>query len=194
MAAVLVALVARCTVARLVALVLLAAAAGADYVGQAVEGEVAEGNYTYYTLKQAGDVRLELTSLAGDADLYVAGEEEERPTFLFERHYMSSTTCGRDVLAIPHYLPRPVHIGVYGHPRHARAVYRLEVVIVEEREFDPFLAEQEGGGEEEGRSRGERKGREKEEESDFWTGEQGAVRVAFTILRQILEIVLDIMI
>lgn len=179
--------------ASLVAVVVaLAAAARADYVGQAVEGEVAEGNYTYYTLKQAGDVRLELTSLAGDADLYVAGEEEERPTYLFERHYMSSTTCGRDMLAIPSYFPRPVHIGVYGHPRHPRTSYRLEVVIVEEPEFDPFLAEQEGGGEEEGRSRGEKKGRE--EESDFWTGEQGTVRVAFTILRQVLEIVLDIMV
>ena len=42
--------------------------AGSDFVGQSVEGEVEEGNYTYYTLKQTGDVRLELISIKGDAD------------------------------------------------------------------------------------------------------------------------------
>ena len=56
--------------------------ARSDFVGQSVEGEVEEGNYTYYTLKQTGDVRLELISIEGDADLYVGGEEEERPILL----------------------------------------------------------------------------------------------------------------
>ena len=36
---------------------------GSDFVGQSVGGEVGEGNYTYYTLKQTGDVRLELISI-----------------------------------------------------------------------------------------------------------------------------------
>ena len=85
---------------------------GSDFVGQSVGGEVGEGNYTYYTLKQTGDVRLELISIEGDADLYVGTDEEERPTFMFESHYMSSTTCGLDVRALPHYFKRPVHIGV----------------------------------------------------------------------------------
>lgn len=171
--------------------------AGSDFVGQSVEGEVEEGNYTYYTLKQTGDVRLELISMEGDADLYVGGEEEERPTFMFESHYMSSTTCGLDVLALPHYIKRPVHIGVYGHPRHPVSKYLLQVVIVEDREFDPFSAEEEStrerreeretGGESQRKSRGG-------EESDFWTGEQSTVKMIFTILRHILEIVLDIMI
>ena len=173
--------------------------AGSDFVGQSVEGEVEEGNYTYYTLKQTGDVRLELISMEGDADLYVGGEEEERPTYMFESHYMSSTTCGLDVLALPHYFKRPVHIGVYGHPRHPVSKYLLQVVIVEDREFDPFSAEEEStrerreereaGGESQRKSRGG--GGEK---SDFWTGEQSTVKMIFTILRHILEIVLDIMI
>ena len=47
----------------LAALALLLASGTTDYVGQSVEGEVGEGNYTYYTLKQEGEVRLELTTL-----------------------------------------------------------------------------------------------------------------------------------
>ena len=172
--------------------------ARSDFVGQSVEGEVEEGNYTYYTLKQTGDVRLELISIEGDADLYVGGEEEERPTYMFESHYMSSTTCGLDVLALPHYFKRPVHIGVYGHPRHPVSKYLLQVVIVEDREFDPFSAEEESTRdrreEREGGGQSQRKPRGGGEESDFWTGEQSTVKMIFTILRHILEIVLDIMI
>lgn len=170
---------------------------GSDFVGQSVEGEVGEGNYTYYTLKQTGDVRLELITREGDADLYVGGEDEERPTFMFESHYMSSTTCGLDILALPQFLKRPVHIGVYGHPRHPVSKYLLQVVIVENQEFDPFAAEEESSREraEEGEGERQRKTRGAGgEESDFWTGEQSTVRMIFTILRHILEIVLDIMI
>ena len=170
---------------------------GSDFVGQSVEGEVGEGNYTYYTLKQTGDVRLELISREGDADLYVGGEDEERPTFMFESHYMSSTTCGLDVLALPHFLKRPVHIGVYGHPRHPVSKYLLQVVIVENQEFDPFAAEEESSRERAEEGEGERQRKTRGvggEESDFWTGEQSTVRMIFTILRHILEIVLDIMI
>ena len=163
---------------------------GSDFVGQSVGGEVGEGNYTYYTLKQTGDVRLELISKEGDADLYVGTDEEERPTFMFESHYMSSTTCGLDVLALPHYFKRPVHIGVYGHPRHPVSKYLLQVVIVEDREFDPFSAEEDSTRE----RREEREGEAGRDESDFWTGEQSTVKMIFTILRHILEIVLDIMI
>ena len=100
------------------ALILAAAAAAADYVGQTVTGEVEEGNYTYYTLKQPGPVRLVLSSLSGDADLYVSGPELERPTFALEEHFLGSGTCGEDSVSIPAEFPRPVHIGVYGHPRY----------------------------------------------------------------------------
>ena len=182
------------------ALALLLASGTTDYVGQSVEGEVGEGNYTYYTLKQEGEVRLELTTLQGDADLYVAGEEEEKPNYLFEHHAMSSTTCGLDQLALSSHQKRPVHIGVYGHPRYVNTRYRLDVVIVTAVEFDPFGTVEEGGEgggsreEKRERSEGRRRSSDREEQSDFWSGEQSTVKVIFTVLRQILEIVLDIMI
>ena len=53
---------------------------------------------------------------AGDADLYVSDVHAE-PTFDFERHEMSSITCGVDVIDLPTSLKRPVNIAVYGHPR-----------------------------------------------------------------------------
>lgn len=182
-------------------LLLLLALASTDYVGQTVDGEVGEGNYTYYTLKQPGEVRLELTSLQGDADLYVAGEEEEHPTFMFDKHYMSSTTCGVDILALTKYFKRPVHIGVYGHPRNSLSKYRLDVVVVEQEEQDFFAYEQDGYSEsatrDDAKTKGEGRARSSDksgDDSDFWSGEQSTVKVIFTILRHILEIVLDIMI
>ena len=36
------------------------------------EGSVDAGNYTYYTLKQPGTIRLVLTPLFGDPDLYIS--------------------------------------------------------------------------------------------------------------------------
>ena len=72
----------------------------ADYVGHSVVGEVEQGNYTYYTLRQPGHLQLSLTSDQGDADLYVSAAEIERPTFNFEDHELSSTTCGEDAVHI----------------------------------------------------------------------------------------------
>ena len=72
----------------------------ADYVGHSVVGEVEQGNYTYYTLRQPGHLKLSLTSHHGDADLYVSAAEIERPTFNFEDHELSSTTCGEDAVHI----------------------------------------------------------------------------------------------
>ena len=72
----------------------------ADYVGHSVVGEVEQGNYTYYTLRQPGHLQLSLTSHHGDADLYVSAAEIERPTFNFEDHDLSSATCGEDTVHI----------------------------------------------------------------------------------------------
>ena len=80
--------------------------AGADYVGHSVVGEVEEGNYTYYTLRQPGHLQLTLASQLGDADLYVSGAETERPTFYFDEHELSSTTCGQDSVHITPALTR----------------------------------------------------------------------------------------
>ena len=80
--------------------------ARADYVGHSVSGEVEEGNYTYYTLRQPGHLQLTLASQLGDADLYVSGAETERPTFYFDEHELSSTTCGQDSVHITPALTR----------------------------------------------------------------------------------------
>ena len=173
----------------------------ADYVGQSVSGVVGEGNYTYYTLKQPGNVLLVLTTLEGDTDLYVSGYDQEKPTFMFDAHYLASTTCGEDLISLPYHLKRPVHIGVYGHPRYPFSAFRLEVVIVENREFDPFGENSDsdfvnGDGSPEDRNR--RQGGSGKEKggggSNFWEGENSTLRMVFTILKGILEIVLDIMI
>ena len=41
----------------------LVASVASDYVGQSVSGEVEAGNFTYYTLRQTGHVKMVLTSL-----------------------------------------------------------------------------------------------------------------------------------
>lgn len=67
-----------------------------DYVGQSVAGEVEAGNFTYYTLRQTGHIRMELYSLTGDADIYVSDATNERPTFMFEEHMLSSAMNSQD--------------------------------------------------------------------------------------------------
>lgn len=164
-----------------------------DYVGQSVRDSVEEGNYTYYTLKQAGDLELVLTSLEGDADLYISSEVEQ-PTYLFQEHGLSSTTCGEDRVPIAASMPRPIFIAVYGHPRYHTSEYNLDVVIVERGgHHDPFQ-EEPGEGEEEdegsrgypGTARGPGHHQRKEEESPY--------RLIWSVLRSILEILIDVVI
>ena len=96
------------------------------------------GNFTYYTLRQTGHIRMELYSLTGDADIYVSDATNERPTFMFEEHMLSSATCGLDVVDIPESFSRPVHIGVYGHPNYSNTTFNMDGVIVEETVEDHF--------------------------------------------------------
>ena len=46
---------------------LLLGQARSDYVGQSVAGVVGEGNYTYYSLRQPGRVRLRLVTTLGES-------------------------------------------------------------------------------------------------------------------------------
>ena len=125
------------TMTSLLFLVLVTSVAS-DYVGQSVSGDVEAGNFTYYTLRQTGHIKMVLTSLTGDADIYVSDVTNERPTFMFEEHMLSSATCGLDVVDIPASFARPVHIGVYGHPNYLHTAFNMDGVIVEETEEDPF--------------------------------------------------------
>merc|ERR1740128_1352953 len=118
----------------------LVTSVASDYVGQSVSGDVEAGNFTYYTLRQTGHIKMVLTSLTGDADIYVSDVTNERPTFMFEEHMLSSATCGLDVVDIPASFARPVHIGVYGHPNYLHTAFNMDGVIVEETEEDPFTS------------------------------------------------------
>ena len=66
------------------------------------------------------DIRFENAIVSfrdGDADLYLSSETSE-PTFDFLSHAASSVTCGLDQIDVPRDVPRPVHVAVYGHPKH----------------------------------------------------------------------------
>merc|ERR1719312_604575 len=90
-----------------------------------------------------------LTSLVGDADLYISDATNERPTFMFEEHELSSTTCGVDTIDIPASFARPVHIAVYGHPNYPLSKFNLDGVIIEEDEFVHFAQGSYGDNDEE---------------------------------------------
>ena len=80
-------------------------------------GLVGAGNYSYYSLQDDDPVRLVLTTLTGDADLYVS-EVLSKPTFELQEHTSSSASCGVDAVDLPRTVQRPVYVAVYGHPRY----------------------------------------------------------------------------
>lgn len=89
-------------------------------------GEVGAGNFSYYSLSEAGDVTFILYSSKGDADIYVAQEKE----FLnFQDYDLSSATCGVDKVLVPASFSRPVHIGIYGHVHKPLSKYTLVAII-----------------------------------------------------------------
>merc|ERR1719308_719392 len=120
-----------------------------------------------------------LTSLVGDADLYISDATNERPTFMFEEHELSSTTCGVDTIDIPASFARLVHIAVYGHPNYPLSKFNLDGVIIEEEV---------------------KKDRGKSREDDYDDGlpdylkEGSPLRTVLTIVGSILQILLEILI
>jgi len=149
-----------------------------DYVAQTVNDEVGEGNYTYYTLSHPGNLVLQMTTLEGDADLYVSSDVDQ-PTFNLEEHTISSFTCGEDRVEISKFMRRPINIAVYGHPRYPSSKYSLDVIVVEVDEYDPFKIEDNAKS-----PRESKKNNEPEEES--------TIKVVWPIVRRILEILIDV--
>ncbi|XP_063543737.1 UPF0669 protein C6orf120 homolog [Cydia strobilella] len=92
-----------------------------------VVGSVGAGNFSYWQLGHIGPLLVELTSLTGDADLYVA--DTIRPSYEVDRNNFSSVTCGPDLVNIPTDFPRPVGIGVFGHWSHAQSDYSIQVFL-----------------------------------------------------------------
>ena len=66
----------------------------------AVTGKVSQGKYIYYNATVPGTILLELTSISGDADLYVS-QKTKNPTWDPNNHCLQSVTCGLDLILIP---------------------------------------------------------------------------------------------
>ncbi|XP_049883151.1 UPF0669 protein C6orf120 homolog [Pectinophora gossypiella] len=92
-----------------------------------VVGVVGAGNFSYWQLGHTGPLLVELTSLSGDADLYVS--ENIRPSYEVDRNNFSSATCGPDMVNIPADFPRPLGIGVFGHWSHIFSEYSIQVFL-----------------------------------------------------------------
>ena len=91
-------------------------------------------SYKYLELKEQGQFRIELHSVAGDADLYIS-DLTDRPDYV--EYEMKSDTCGEDILYIPPSMSRPVSIGVFGHPSYEQSTFSLQVYF-EDVSDDPF--------------------------------------------------------
>lgn len=119
---------------------------------EVIEGEVEFENFTYYIVDSNEDIILNLTSLAGDCDLYISqarrsGENPPNPTIDTDSYDLQSTTCGEDVIAINREVIRPFTIGIYAHPSHHLCMFRLQITGIksEASGFD-FQNELNGGG------------------------------------------------
>ena len=95
-----------------------------EQVLQKFNGKIGGTNFTYYRLMMEGEVRLQLESLLGDADLYVS-DQTTKPDY--DNYEMCSVTCGEDILVLPLSFTRPVMVGVYGHISFEVSHYRLTV-------------------------------------------------------------------
>ncbi|KAG5347263.1 U669 protein, partial [Acromyrmex charruanus] len=91
-----------------------------------VSDDVPSGSYKYYSLTYDGNIKIRLTSITGDADLY-ASQIISKPTYEPDHYCLQSATCGEDTIFIPKGFKRPVSIGVYGHPSHEISKYTLLV-------------------------------------------------------------------
>ncbi|KAJ8705814.1 hypothetical protein PYW08_012860 [Mythimna loreyi] len=92
-----------------------------------VVGAVGAGNFSYWQLGHTGPLLVELTSLSGDADLYVS--DTVRPSYEADKNNLSSVTCGPDMVNIPSDFPRPIGIGVFGHWSHYLSEYSIQVFL-----------------------------------------------------------------
>lgn len=150
------------------------------------EGNVDSGNYTFYTLKQPGTLRLVLTPLAGDPDLYVSEGGSSNPSFMPEDFAISSASCGDEQIDIKSSFKRPINIAVYGHPFYEISRYNLEVLLAEFEETDHFTI----------RDNDEYDNHNREGSESSYKDYDAAmswVSLTWNIIRSILEILIEVM-
>ncbi|KAG9483995.1 hypothetical protein GDO78_009744 [Eleutherodactylus coqui] len=100
-----------------------------------VQGQIGAGNYSYLRLNHEGRIILEMTSLRGNADIYVS-DSTLNPNF--DDYELQSTTCGLDVVIVPADFRRPVGIGIYGHPFYLDSEFEIKVYYDRTIQEDPF--------------------------------------------------------
>lgn len=99
-----------------------------------VEGEIEPENFSYYFVDgEVYDILLNLTSVTGDCDLYVAqaaspGTTPVKPSTEIESYDLQSTTCGQDVILVDRTFHRPFCVGIYAHPSYSNCTFRLEII------------------------------------------------------------------
>ena len=93
---------------------------------QTYTGGVGATNYTHYKIMAAGEIRLLLESIYGDADIYVS-DQTLKPDF--DNYQICSVTCGDDMVVVPETMKRPIGVSVYGHKTVNDAQYRLSLIV-----------------------------------------------------------------
>uniref|UniRef100_A0A1I7WRV7 SMC_N domain-containing protein n=1 Tax=Heterorhabditis bacteriophora TaxID=37862 RepID=A0A1I7WRV7_HETBA len=108
-----------------------------------VAGVVAPGNFSRYELKWPGALRIVVQTITGDADIYFS-YSNKLVSYELEHHDASSASCGLDYIDVSS-KPRPVYLGIYGHPSKGESSYRLLVLAgrngTDEFEHGPELIE-----------------------------------------------------
>ncbi|CAG9767621.1 unnamed protein product [Ceutorhynchus assimilis] len=93
---------------------------------------IERGNFSYYYIYSAGPLILNLTSLLGDADLYIS-DTNMYPTYDADSYKLHSATCGQDIIEIPESFEYPLAVGIYGHAEYS--VFTLEIWDVPNYEY-----------------------------------------------------------
>ncbi len=70
-------------------------------------GLVGAGNYSHFTLHDEDRIKLEVTTVEGDADLYVCDRQRKCD---WSNYYLQSITYGIDEVEVEKTLKRPVNI------------------------------------------------------------------------------------
>jgi len=87
-------------------------------------GAIEKDNFSYFYINSHGPIILNLTSLIGDADLYIS-DSNMYPTYHPESYTLHSATCGEDIIVVPESFESPIAVGVFGHAE--SSFYSLEI-------------------------------------------------------------------
>ncbi len=152
------------------------------YLLSTFSGKVGGGNSTYYKLTRDGNIRLILDSTTGDGDLY-ASDKTLNPSW--DNYELQASSCGMDIVDIPSNMPRPVGIGIYGHPFYEESHFYLSVYIdssVQQSYYNPSGSQSQHSNSHAASNFGRAKAVETEEESVLWSIFVGILKIVFDIL------------